>query len=465
MSIYKPCDIRGHADTELTPALYRSWGRALGRQVAAGERFVAGGDVRGSTPKFLEALLAGLGDAGAEATDLGRLPTPMIYFAKRHLGAAACAIVTASHNPAEINGLKWMIGDRPPTEADVAELARQCARPGPQPARHRQQRPRTLDVAADYRAWLSSSWADSGSLPAGFRVVLDPMYGCWAGRARWDLEEVFPDAQFSAIHDTPKHDFDGRSPDCSRAERLEELCRAVREQGGNLGIAFDGDGDRVAFVDDEAAPLAPEQATWIMLRSFGDELAGERFVYDLKFSDRIPGAARKLGAEPITERSGHAFIRARMLQTAAKFGAEVSGHYFFDVLEGGDDGLFAACRLIDYLARSGRTLAELRRACPAICMTPDLRLPLRRQDQDKVIGQVRAAWRQYPQSTIDGVRVDFPEGWALIRNSVTEPALTVRFEAPNRPGMDRLVRRFCDALPLLHSQLWSRYNAAMGDRR
>ena len=398
MSIYKPCDIRGRAATELTPELYRSWGRVLGRQVGRRRPFVVGGDVRGSTPEFLDALAAGLCDTPVEVINLGLLPTPMIYFAKRHLGAAACAIVTASHNPAEINGLKWMIGNRPPTEQEVEALRRRSEMPGRGPADRRHCTQRTVDVGPDYLAWLKAAWGKE-PLPVGLRVVLDPMYGCWAGRARSYLQQVFPRGRFSAIHDTPDPAFAGLSPDCSRPERLAELGEAVRREKADLGIAFDGDGDRVGFVDGEGSPLAPEQATWVLLQSFGDELAGERFVYDLKFSDRVPEAAGQLGAEPVAERSGHAFIRARMLQTGATFGAEISGHYFFGALEGGDDGLYAACRLIAWLGRSTRTLAELGRASPAVFITPDLRLPVELEDQGDVIGQVRSAWSQYPQTT------------------------------------------------------------------
>jgi len=460
VSIYKPCDIRGNATTELSGELYQHWGRVLGQQIDPGRSVVVGGDVRGSTPRFLEALVAGLCDASAEVIDLGLLPTPMIYFAKRHLKAAGCAIVTASHNPAEINGLKWMIGDRPPTEQEVQGL-KQPAEP---PAIHKPEvQPNVQDVQPQYVAWLKSTSAPTAKSD-GMHVVVDPMYGCWAGRAVSYLKEVFPKARFSAIHDEPQGDFGGRSPDCSRPQRLEMLSRAVQQERAELGVAFDGDGDRVAFVDDQGTPFSPEQATCVLLQSFGDELAAERFVGDLKFSDRVAEAAAALGAEPLRERSGHAFIRTRMLQTAARFGAEISGHYFFGELEGGDDGLVAACRMIDYLARSGKTANGLRGECPAIYMTADLRLPVRPHHGQELIEHLRAAFSEYPQTTIDGVRVDFPHGWALIRPSVTEPALTFRFEASDDPSLYRLVRRFCDALGETGKELWARYEASREGR-
>ena len=489
MSIYKPCDIRGCATRELTPDLYRQWGRTLGARVEPGGKFVVGGDVRWSTPEFLGALIDGLCDAGVDLVDLGTLPTPMIYYAKRRLGAAGCAIVTASHNPADINGLKWMIGERPPTESDVRSLEQAAGegegggslfppthsprvktrsrRKTPDPFRQAKAgcrartEPRTLDVSFDYVAWLQEVWMDTP--PLARPVVLDTMHGAWACRARRYLQAIFPHTLFSAIHDTPNGTFNGHSPDCSQPERLEDLAEAVYHQRACLGIAFDGDGDRVAFVDNEGNLLSAEEATWLLLQSLGPGLSGERFVYDVKFSDRIPEAARHLGAEPLVERSGHAFIRSRMLESKARFGAEVSGHYFFRDLAGGDDGLFAACWMLSQLAASAETsLAEFRLACPKVFMTPDLRVPMDGPQQPAVMDRVRQLWRQYPQTEIDGVRVTFPGGWALVRGSVTEPALTFRFEAADWDGLREMVHRFSSALAEVGETLWAQYHEAVG---
>ena len=170
----------------------------------------------------------------------------------------------------------------------------------------------------------------------------------------------------------------------------------------------------------------------------------------------------QLGAEPLVERSGHAFIRRRMCDCGAMFGAEVSGHYFYRALEGGEDGLYTACLLIEHLARSNRTLSELRRDCPPIYMTPDLRVPVPAGQQAAILEHLRAAWSQFPQRTIDGVRIDLPGGWALVRSSVTEPALTFRFEGLDWHALDDLVERFCDTLPELGDELWARYRVATG---
>ncbi len=460
MSIYKPCDIRGEAATELTPELYRSWGRALGQQVEAKAKFVVGGDVRDSTPEFLSALVEGLCQAGLDVVDLGCLPTPMIYYAKRRLRAAGLAIVTASHNPPGINGLKWMVGDHPPTPEQVEMLRGEAQTDRAGPTGRPGTASRSLDVSFDYVAWLQETWVKARQVRR--RVVLDPRHGCWAARARRYLQAIFPHCLFSAIHDTPEAQFAGRSPDCSRPELLHELSDAVYRERAHLGIAFDGDGDRIAFVDDEGTPLTAEEAAWILLQSFGPELEGQPFVYDLKFSDRIPEAAARFGAVPAVERSGHAFIRSRMLRTGALFGAEISGHYFFRDLTGGDDGLFAACQMIAYLARCKVSLADLRRVCPPVYMTPDLRVHVEPARAGHLIEEVRSAWAEYPQTLIDGVRVTFPDGWALVRSSVTEPAVTFRFEAADWPKLHELARRFCDALDTLGDDVWIAFEGAMG---
>jgi len=462
VSIYKPCDIRGLADEELSPELYRGWGVTLGHQVQAGEKFVVGGDVRSSTPAYLSALVDGLCDAGADVVALGELPTPMIYYAKRRLGAPGCAIVTASHNPPDVNGLKWMIGDHPPSEREVRALKRGTDGKARDSRRSNRTRtsPRAVDVSFDYVAWLQETWVDSS--PVKRPIVLDGMYGVWACRARRYLQAIFPHSVFSAIHDAPDGSFGGRAPDCSRPDALVDLGEAVYQQRALLGIAFDGDGDRVAFVDDQGTPLTAEEATWVLMQSFSGQLRGQPFVYDVRFSDRMPEAARKLGAEPLVERSGHTFVRARMLETKAPFGAEISGHYFFGDLAGGDDGLFAACRMIAYLANSGKSLSQLRRKSPKVFMTPDLRVRVKARYRSDVVRQVRETWSKHPVAEIDGVRIQFPDGWALVRNSITEPAVTFRFESRNWNGLAKLVSTFCDSLPEVGEALWASYEDAMG---
>lgn len=452
MSLYKACDIRGPVE-ELSPDLYRTWGRFLGSRIPVGTTFLAGGDVRLTTPVFLTAFIDGLVAAGARAVDLGVLPTPMAYFAGRHLGAQGVAVVTASHSPPGINGLKWTVDGLPPTEAEIAALQRSVEEGHPGPCRGGGSQT-AIDPARSYRDWLCRRW--EGTAVTG-TVILDPGSGCWAGRAAPLLAAAFPGLGIEAIHDLPDGLFRARNPDSARPEHLTALMAAVVGQGADLGIAFDGDGDRVSLVDEEGVVLSPEETAWILVQGLAGEWPGRVFVYDLKCSSRIPEAVRRLSGTAEPQRSGHAFIRTRMIERRALFGAEVSGHYFYGELRGGDDGLFTACRVLSWLGAGGRSLAAMRRACPTIHATPDLRLAVPSEEQEAVLAQVRAAFAERPQSTLDGVRLEFTDGWALARRSVTAAELTFRFEGDSRSSLDRIVREFASRIGGLGERLEAAY--------
>jgi phosphomannomutase len=460
VSIYLPCDIRGRCSDQLTTDLYRRWGAVLASQVDPGSKFVVAGDTRGSTPAFLAALQEGLCTADIDVVALGIQPTPIVYYAVQRIRADGCAIVTASHNAATMNGLKWMIGDCPPTPDDVAALAEAAEALPAELSAVPGRSPRSLDVTFDYVGNLQQTFVEA--MPAQLHVVVDPLGGAWAKRARHYLQAIFPQCLFTTIHDTIDADFGGGSPDCSQQENLHELAAAVYRTKANLGIAFDGDGDRLAIVDDEGMPLSPEESLWIMLQALGDRLRGESVVCDLKYSDRIADAVRELGGTPLPERSGHAFVRARMCLDEALFGAEISGHYFFREMGGADDGLYAACRLIAFLGQQQASLANLRRQAPAFFLTPELRVEVPRGDQTATLQAIRQHWSQFPQSMLDGVRIDTPGGWILARPSITEPAMTFRFEAFDYDSLHDLVERFCESMPQIGPRLHSSYQAAMG---
>jgi phosphomannomutase/phosphoglucomutase len=267
------------------------------------------------------------------------------------------------------------------------------------------------------------------------------------------MEETFPQAGFAAIHDRIDGLFRARDPDSSRPQHLRALAEAVCRHEADLGIAFDGDGDRVAFVDGDGRALTAEESTWILIQSFGAEWKDRAFVYDVKCSDRIPELVERLGGRPQAQRSGHAFIRARMLEQAGLFGAEISGHFFYDELGGGDDALFTACRMLSYTEACGQSLATLRRACPPIFTTADLRLTVEQEEQAELIEQIKLRFRHRPQRFVDGVRVDFSHGWVLVRRSVTASELTFRFEGKSARSLDRLIREFSAELGELGDRL------------
>jgi phosphomannomutase / phosphoglucomutase len=460
VSIYKPCGIRGDAASELNAGLYRRWGLALGLELEPNAKFVVGGDIRDSTPEFLAAFMDGLCQAGLDVVDLGQLPTPMIYYARHRLNADGCAVVTASHYPANINGLRWMIGNRPPMPDDVYTLQIAAESPASKKSARRRTEPRSIDISFDYVANLQETWVDA--MGSQLHIVIDPMHGSWAGKARRYLHAIFPQCLISAINDTPDPTFDGQAPDCSRWQQLHNLCDAVYRERAHLGIAFDGDGDQLALVDNQGMPLTGEETAWLFMESLGKAMHNEQFVYDLRFSDRVGERAKQLGAEPLVERSGHAYIHKRMIATGALFGAEISGHYFFRAMEGGDDGFYAACRMIAFLAQSDKTLAQWRWECPPVYITPELHINMPLESQARIMEKIRHEWSSFTQQGTDGLRVDTPGGWFLARGSATESALSFRFESLDWSALDHLVQRVCDTLPELGKELWRHYIADMG---
>ena len=461
MSIYRPCSIRGDADHDLSEELYRRWGYALGHEVEPGDKFIVGGDVRRSTPPLQAALADGLCLAGVDCIDLGELPTPLVYHAKRRLRAAACAIVTASHHPSEQNGLVWMLGNRPPCPEQIEKLRQAADRPVPASPDRPKTSPRLLDTSFDYVASLQETWCEA--MRASQHIVLDLMHGCWSGRARRYLHAIFPACLISVVRDGCDPDFGGRSPDCSQSEQLDELCERVHRERAHLGIAFDGDGDQIALVDGRGAPLSVEETTWVLLRSLGRKLRGQPVLYDQKLSDRVPEMVRRFGAEPLVQPSGTAHFHGQMLETGAIFGVHSHGHYYFGDLDGDADALYTACRIIAYLAEPGKQLDQLRRRCPKVFMTPDIPLQVPADAGDQLLNTLRTAWSGFPQCTLDGLRIDLPGGWALVRSAPDEPALTFRFESLDWPALDETVRRVCATLPdEVRTSLWSRYEFAMG---
>lgn len=457
--VYRAGHIRGAASAELSAEHYRAWAIVLGCQVPPRSKFLVAGDVRASTAEYKAAVVEGLCRAGMDVVDLGVLPTPVVSYARRRLQAAGYAVVTGGSAGAEFNGLRWMLGEGPATEAQ-ARILRQAGRAAPRVAQRRPGQVRALDVTYDYVAWLQERFMEVP--PLGRHVVVDPMHGTWACRSRRYLQAVFPHTVFSAIHDEPSGSFGGREPDCSRPELLERLAREVENQGACLGIAFDGDGARVAFVDEAGAVLTSEEATWALVQSFGAAWVGKPFVYDWRLSPQLAKAASALGARPVAERSEHAWLFRRMVQCGGLFGAALGGRYFFGELGGADDALFAACWMIGFLAHRGGGLAEVRRKSPRVFCTPELRVRLPVSRHAGVLAHLRQNGDQCTPMGSEGVRIEFPQGWLAARSDRAEGVLAFRFGASDWLALDALVWRVAEELSEMGHRLWLSYRASQG---
>lgn len=445
--LFKACDVRGVYGEEFTEEAARRIGGAVAellRRRGEETRVLVGGDVRVSTPSLKTALLAGLEESGAECIDLGVVPTPLFYFARRRLGIRAGVMVTASHNPAPFNGLKLVLGDLPVTQADLDEVRALAKRP---PRRAPWGETTPVSIEADYADFLLG--AAARMLPSeahSLRVVVDPGNGCWSGLAGRLLTQA--GCQVETIHDVADGRFPGRGPNPSAPAHLCALGARVTATRAALGIAFDGDGDRVVFVDDLGRPVSTDAAAVLLVRALVPQELGARIVHDIKCSQIVPDEVRRCGGVPLMERSGHTFIKTRVILERALFAPEASGHYFFRWLGGGDDGLFCALVFLAVLAHAGAPLSACVDALPRYATTPDIRVPYT-GDAGALLDRVAAAFPPEQVNRLDGVRVELPGGWGLMRPSVTEPALTLRFEGRTQQDLDRVVAAFLEPVPEL----------------
>lgn len=416
MSIFKACDIRGVYGKDLDELIAERLGSAIAERVD-GREVVLGADLRPSSSPLKWALVRGLIDGGAQVVDIGVVPTPVLYDAKDRLGAYGAVMVTASHNPPQYNGFKLMFGERPVTPEDIRRLAEAAETRRP----HRRGSFRTAQAMEPYAEMLAQSFG--GLRPR--QVVVDAGNGAMWWLAPMVLERA--GLLVEPLYCLPDGTFPNRHPNPAIAAHLADL-QALCARLGAWGAAYDGDGDRVIFVDEQGRVL-PADRVFVLFITY--RLAGQpgaRVVYDLKSSLVVPEAVERTGGVPLEERSGHAFIKARLLDEDAVLGGEISGHYFFGEL-GRDDALYATLLLARLLEERDVSLVEAVQRVPSYPITPDLRLPCAPDVADGILADLDLAFAELPRSHLDGVKILFPDGWALARRSVTEPVITLRFEA------------------------------------
>lgn len=437
MSIFKDCDIRGIYPTEIDAEAAHRIGRALAT-LHPGARMCVGGDVRLSTPELKSAFIRGLRESGAAVEDIGVIPTPALYFALRHRPCDGGATVTASHNPPEYNGIKFMFGEIPVTRGDIDAVKAVCDSrafadsPGSVTSR---------DILPEYLAFLKGRFAAKKPL----KIVVDAGNGAMsrvaprAFRASgYEVVELFCE---------PDGSFPNRDPNPAEYSHLGAVCAKVREVGADLGVAFDGDGDRAVFIDEKGRAVQNEKSLALFIRHLLKD-GPTPVVYDQKSSSAVKRATLEMGGTPLPERSGHAFIKRRFLEVGAAIAGEVSGHFFFGEL-GYDDGLFAGLMMADILSEGERTLSRLADGivCPPI--TPDLRLYCPYDRQAEWLGRIEALGieKGCEISRLDGVRLEFDGGWVLARKSVTAEQITLRVEAESAEMLNRILAEVAAALP------------------
>jgi phosphomannomutase len=434
-TILREYDIRGVVGDTLDAADARAVGRAFAVVVAeaGGKRVAVGRDGRLSSPELEAALVAGLRDGGIDALCIGLGPTPMLYFAAHTLGVDGGLMVTGSHNPANYNGFKLVLGKKPFFGKDIERLGRIAA--GSLPATSRPGGAAQRDVMADYVARLLSDYDGTRSL----HIAWDAGNGA-TGEALQRLTAKLP-GRHVLLNETIDGRFPAHHPDPTEPKNLVQLQQAVIGRGCDLGIAFDGDGDRIGVVDGKGRILWGDQLMVVLAGDVIRARPGATIIADVKASQVLFDEIARLGGTPLMWRTGHSLIKTKMAETGAPLAGEMSGHIFYaDRYYGYDDALYAAVRLLGILARGSDSLAALRDRLPAVVNTPELRFPCADTRKFAVIAEVRERLQRAGAalSDIDGVRVKTADGWWLLRASNTQDVLVARAEAKDETGLARL---------------------------
>ena len=428
-------DIRGVVGETLTESQAFAVGRAFATIVAArtGAGSVSVGyDGRISSPKLEQALVAGLEASGATVARVGLGPTPMLYYAAKTLPTDGAVMVTGSHNPPDHNGFKMMLAGGAFYGDDIQELGRIAAE---QEFADGSGGSREHDVSDAYVDALADAYRSSKPL----KVAWDAGNGA-AGEIMRRLTDRLP-GDHTLLCAEIDGTFPNHHPDPTLPENLALLIDTVRGEGCDIGVAFDGDGDRLGAVDGEGRILWGDQILCLLAADLLKDQPGATVIADVKASQVLFDHIAANGGVPLMWRTGHSPIKSKMAETGAPLAGEMSGHIFFaDRYFGFDDGLYAAVRLLDVVAGSGKTSAQLRDALPQRVNTPELRFACDDVRKFVVVTEVAERLRRDGADVIDidGVRVNTPDGWWLLRASNTQPVLVARCEAEDAAGLDRL---------------------------
>ena len=433
-SIFKAYDIRGVVPVTLDAEVAQALGRAFGSAArAAGEKSVAvGRDGRLSGPMLVEALIKGLVETGIEVIDVGAVTTPMLYFAAHTLASSGIQ-VTGSHNPKDYNGFKMVLagraiygeeiqGLRKTMEAGTAQLA-----PGGSV--------RKVDVTEAYVKRI----AGDIKLARPMKIVVD----CGNGIAGATAPAIFRaiGCEVTELFSEVDGDFPNHHPDPSKPENLKDLMAALASGDAELGLAFDGDGDRLGIVTKDGQNIFPDRQMQLFAQDVLSRVPGGTIIFDVKCSQRLAPAIEAAGGKAMIYKTGHSLIKAKMKEVDSPLGGEMSGHIFFkERWFGFDDGTYAGCRLLEILSKSPDASAVLN-ALPTSFSTPELNVACAEGEPHAVVDKlVKSADFAAPAkvSTIDGLRVDWPDGFGLIRASNTTPVLVLRFEGQTDAALKRI---------------------------
>jgi len=435
-TIFREYDIRGVADSELLSPGIVQLGQAVGtflQKHGGGNRVNLARDCRLSSPRLRDTFCEGLKASGCHVTDIGIVPTPLLYYSVFHLKAQGGIMITGSHNPREYNGFKIMVGQSTIHGKDIQEL-REIIERGAFASGAGSET--FFDIVTPYVDEITSKFQFERKVKLVFdggNGVGGPVFARMVERLNVEAHGLFLEMDGSF----PNHD-----PDPTQPKNLSHLIEAVRSAPVDLGIAFDGDSDRIGAVDETGEVIYGDMLLLLYGREILSRKPGATVIGEVKCSQIMYDELREAGGNPVMWKTGHSLIKAKMKETGAELAGEMSGHMFFaDGYYGFDDALYAACRLLEILSKSGKPLSAQLAGIPKMVSTPELRLDCSDETKFQVVDRVRKHFQSiYDVNDVDGARIKFGQGWGLLRASNTQPVLVMRFEAEN----EGLLREYQD---------------------
>lgn len=437
-SIFKAYDIRGIVKTDLTADAVRQIGQAFASESLAQNcnTVVIARDGRLSSPELSTALAEGLQSAGCDVIDVGMVPTPVLYFATHHLKTGTGIMITGSHNPPEYNGLKMLI-DGNPFYGDSIQQLRQRIEDGKLSSGNGSYREE--NVLPTYVETI----VNDVKLAKPLNIAVD----CGNGVAGVVAAELFKKlgCNITEMYCDVDGNFPNHHPDPSKLENLKDICAKIEVEQLDLGLAFDGDGDRVGVIDNKQKVIWPDRQMILYSEDVLSRNPGALIIYDIKSSYHLGNAIKKMGGEALMWKTGHSFIKSKMKETGALLAGEMSGHIFFkERWFGFDDGLYSAARMLEILSKKQGTAAEIFDQLPDSYNTPELQIHFAEGEHYKFMDEFKqkASFKDADISTIDGMRVNWKKGWGLIRPSNTTPCLVLRFEAEDENTLKEIQEKF-----------------------
>jgi len=443
-SAFKAYDIRGIVGKGIDETFAEHLGRAFGSEaVAAGEKaVVVGRDGRLSGPGLVAGLVRGLASTGLDVVDIGAVTTPMLYYVAATRAKHGCSSgiqVTGSHNPKDYNGFKMVLAGRAIYGDDIQKLRQRIEREAYTRGRGRSA---TMDIVPEYSARI----VGDAKLARPMKIVVDSGNGIPGATAPAILKAL--GCEVIDLYSKVDGDFPNHHPDPSKPENLADLIKVVHATGAELGLAFDGDGDRLGLVTRDGHIIYPDRQLMLLARDVLSRCPGGTVIFDVKCSQQLAPVIRAAGGVPMMYKTGHSLIKARMKEVGAPISGEMSGHIFLgERWYGFDDAMYTAARVLEILSRSANPSAVLD-ALPTSFSTPELNVACAEGEPPRLVAALQAS-AQFPGAeinTIDGLRADWPDGFGLIRASNTTPVLVLRFEGHTPEALHRIERDFMAAL-------------------